>query len=576
MFLYYSGLVDGTAAKRHPEWRALKQDGQPHPDAEPFHMVPICPDSRYFEEWVAVHLEEMLTRYDPDGIWVDGDWGGEGVCYCPTCKDLCTRLFGANAINGSQFHIWARNEFRRKVSALVRLYKPSCLFSTGNTTPAVDAGLVNHLDWQSGDWYSPADHRIRQSLAMRRYTTLGIPYDAMTCDTQCIWRNGRSRVKTVQRMMQEGAGVLSNGGKWCYWTYPMPNGALIPSRVRMAKVCRDFAREREDLWLGTQSARWVAVVDALPRPLSNHGNESFLGAAKALVELHLSPDLIHANQLKDPIPYETLVIADQPSLTQEHAALLDRFVRGGGTLVTTGQTAQIPEIANLLGIKLVPDGSLNEGHVILSDGTPAGIYTMWSKLKLDGAEAWWKLYKSWDQDNPDFRFPLSYQITGMLDEENPEEAGFPAVTARKLGRGIAVHIAGDPFAEYWTYGYPTTRRFLAELLDRVQPIPRFQCDAPSWVEVALRVRPGELLVHFINGNPGRDLCQTDTSDLFVDEIPQFGPVATSVRCDRSPKEVFLDPGHQPLKYDWREGRLHFAVPSLHIHSCVRVRPWHSA
>ena len=100
---------------------------------------------------------------------------------------------------------------------------------------------------------------------MRRYTTLGIPYEAMTCDT-CfhVFPESRSRPKSLDRMLQEGAGLLMNGGKWCYWTYPMPNGALIPSQMRVAKACHDWAGERKDLWLDTQSVRWTALVTNLP------------------------------------------------------------------------------------------------------------------------------------------------------------------------------------------------------------------------------------------------------------------------------------------------------------------------
>ena len=35
-----------------------------------------------------IHLEEIMTRYDPDLIWVDGDWAGGGYCLCERCKKL--------------------------------------------------------------------------------------------------------------------------------------------------------------------------------------------------------------------------------------------------------------------------------------------------------------------------------------------------------------------------------------------------------------------------------------------------------------------------------------------------------
>ena len=320
--IYYSGLVDGKAGQKHPEWQACGWDGKPYGGGPPFFIIPICPASRYFEDWVVIHLEEIMTRYDPDLIWVDGDWAGGGYCLCERCKKLWRERFGEGAVEKGEYHLWIRNEYRRKFSATVRKYKPTCLYSAGNTTPAADTGLVNHMDWQSGDWFRPDNNRIMQSLAMRHYTTLGLPYDAMTCDTQFIhsFSGARSRHKSMECMLQEGAGVLANGGKWCYWTYPMPDGALIPSRVRQARACHDFAEQRKDLWLGTRSACWTASVDCGARPAWFQGDvDSVLGSAKALLHAHRSPDLIHVNQLRAPIPYELMIVANRAGLKREHA-----------------------------------------------------------------------------------------------------------------------------------------------------------------------------------------------------------------------------------------------------------------
>ena len=248
---------------------------------------------------MAPHLEEIIRRYDPDGIWIDGCWECFS-CYCDECRKVAAARFGGkDAVGKPEFQAWARDRFRRRFAALVRRLKPSCLVSFGNTTPVVNYGFANYADYQSGDWFSPSNHRCSQSLAMRRYTTLGIPYEAMTCDTAySMALPTRSLPKTLDRMLQEGAGVLINGGKWTYWTYPMPNGALIPSQMRLARACRDWVAERQDLWLGTQSARWTAVVqnttDIFDSP----------GVAKALIQLHRSPDIDPrcATEGADPLP----------------------------------------------------------------------------------------------------------------------------------------------------------------------------------------------------------------------------------------------------------------------------------
>ena len=64
LFLYYSGMLDGAAGERHPDWRMLNKDGSPmrhFADFESFVAWGNCPLSGYFDEWVAVHLREMLT-----------------------------------------------------------------------------------------------------------------------------------------------------------------------------------------------------------------------------------------------------------------------------------------------------------------------------------------------------------------------------------------------------------------------------------------------------------------------------------------------------------------------------------
>jgi len=575
LILYYSGLHDGTAAERHPEWRPVLQPGgkrDARPAAGIYHrIVPLCPSSRYFEDWVSVHLREMITRYDPDGIWVDGDW--DGACYCDRCKRLAIARFGdTGAVETPQFQAWMRNEFRRKFAAVVRGLKPSCLYSSGNTTPAVDFGFANHMDYQSGDWFSPSNHRLRQSFAMRRYTTLGIPYEAMTCDTSLVvpWTTVRSLPKTLDRMLQEGAGVLINGGKWCYWTYPDPEGALLPSQMRIAKACQDWAAAREDLWLGTQSARWTAVVG---NPLGRFRTPEYSGAAKALVELHRSPDLIDLRQLKEPIAYRLLVLPDVKGLNGQDVAMLERFVRAGGGLLSLGSTAADPQAASLLGIQLIKEDAVkDEGHVLLADGSPACLVCNWSQVRPADAEVWWKLYRSWGGGDPP-GMKRNYALAGRLNEEHPEEAGMPAVTARKLGRGVAVHVAGDPLPDFWKLGYPTVRPFLRQLLDRMQPDPLLATDAPSWVEVSLRTRGNELFVHFLNGNPGFDMSAVGGQDFFVGEIPEVGPYEASICCADKPAAVFLEPGHKPLDAQWHDGRLQFTVPRLKIHACVRVQPW---
>jgi len=581
LVLYYSGQLDGIAGLRHPDWVMRDRQGKPMKYFDNFEPVFMaygnCPHSGYFDEWVKVHLEELITRYDPDGFWIDGDWAGP--CYCPRCVERFrakTGYTGAVAemdpeTEEAYRQYWAEvtHEWRTRFNAYIKSLKPDCLYSAGNVSPRQE--FLEPFDWRSGDWFSPNNHRLHMSISMRRYTTNGIPYDAFTCDTAFIhgWPNFRARSKPLDRMLQEGATLLANGGKWGYWTYPMPNGALVPSKMRKAKIASEFAHARRAVAHGTESARWTAILDGERYP-GVLGRSNTLGAAKALIALHRSPDLLDESLLTPDMPYNLIVLPEQNALDAETVTVLEEFVQRGGKLLSTGESLASPELQRLLGVRLTQGKALDDGHVLLQNGDPAGVFAPWDKLELAEAEELYPLYLSWDQLNPETRHLLpNYPIHGMVDEENPEQAGMPAATVRRLGKGLAVHIPTVFFQTYWQYGNPDMLAWLREVLDTLQPDPFFHTDAPQCVEVALRRKSGSLLIHFVNGNPGRDISYVGSEDLWTGDVPPIGPITGRIKCDK-PDKVTWEPGGDLAEAEWNDGVLTFTLPKQEIHTCLVI------
>ncbi len=589
LFLYYSGILDGIVGLRHPDWRMLDATGKPleYPRGlgDAFFALPICPLSPYLEEHVAVHLEELITRYDPDGFWFDGDW--IGPCHCPRCQERFRKETGLKGampefnLETPEGAAWVRcwagilHQWRQRLARKIKSLKPGCLYSAGNVTSRKE--FLGVFDWRSGDWFSPSFHRLHVSWSMRRYTTLGLPYDAYTCDTAYVFDRPdiRPRTKSLPRMLQEGATVLANGGQWGYWTYPMPNGALIPSKMRLAVAAREFAEERRNLTIGTRAVEWTAILNAEPGAyISDECAPKFLGAVKALVALHRSPVVIDESQLDDYSQCDLMVVPENLILEERTVRRLEAFVRRGGKLITTGESIRSAALQKLLGVRLKKQGALDDGHVLLKGGNPAGVFAAWDRLELNGARELYPLYLSWDQHNPELRrLAPHYPINGMLDEENPERAGMPAATVRRLGRGTAVHLATRFFDVYGRVGNPDMLAWLREILGALQPKPLFRTDALSFVEVALRSKRDRLLIHFVNGNPGRDLSLANTGDLWVDDIPSVGPITGWIRCARKPGKATWEPGGTKAETRWKEGVLQFVLPRLDIHSCLVLAGW---
>jgi hypothetical protein len=587
LVLYYSGLLDGLAGERHPDWIMRDRESRPFgawfEDFNVSRAFAICPQSGYWDEWAAIQLRELVQGYDPDGIWVDGDW--PGPCYCDRCLEQFRR---DNGVSGKLADLRTRPDFdagyaltwnrithrwRERFRSSVKALKADCAYSAGNVSPRGEFAAL--FDWRSGDFFSPGIFHLHDMARMMRwYGTMDTPYDAYLCDTSFTHarKQVRSRSKTLQRMMQEAATVVSNGGAVGYWTYPLGNGAWVPSRMRKALAVRRFLKEREDSFQHTRSAQWTAIL-ATDASQETIGNAGIQGAHKALAALHLSPDILDEKGWRSNLPYDLAVIPEQRTVDQATLREIEAFVRRGGNLLTTG--ASIMDLRNLIGVSNVRRAELTDGHVLLkSHDEPTGIGAPWDRVDPSGARELYPLYLSWDPFNAECRtLANNWPMHGQLDEESPHPAGCPAAVARQLGKGWIVHVCTELFGQYQRLGDPQMLAWVREILQFLQPHPLFSTDAPSWVDVSLRARGNGLLLHFVNQSSGRDLSTLNTDDLWVDEIPTIGPIAVRLRSARRPDTATVMPDGTPLDFTYESGSARFSIPRLNIHTCVAVGGW---
>jgi len=585
LFLYYSGLHDGNAGLRHPEWRSKKLDGSDmrrYDHFEFFCSYQMCPLSQYWDEWVAIHLKELIQNYDPDGIWVDGDWATP--CYCDRCqakfcmetgwKEPWSDIVKRNDFQSEYSKFWSRvlHGWRTRFCAFIKSLKPDCLYSAGNVSTRRE--FAAPFDWRSGDCFSPAGFDIKGiAFCANWFGSLGAPYDVYLCDTSFIGSRlqVRSRSKTLDRMLQEAAIVAANGGAVGYWTYPLGNGAFVPSRMRKAVAARRFLEERQKVFLHTESLPWTAVLSTDPAS-PTFGGSGVEGAYRVFTALHRSPDVMDETGVTNKMPHKLIVLPEQHVIPQSTMKKLGVIVRRGAILISSGDSIQSPELQKMIGVKNVRRNVVADGHVILKHSDePTGIDSQWDALELAGAKELYPLYLSWDQFNPECRLlSNNWPMHGQLDEEKPEPAGFPAVVWRRMGKGMVVHICTDIFSQYQKLGDPQMLRFLHEIIDFVDPAPFFKTDAPSWLNVSLRQKGKQLLVHFVNCNPGRDMSKINTDDLWVNEIPAIGPIVCEIRINKKPQKVVWEPEGRKLDFRYSDRILSVTIPKVHIHGCLSV------
>lgn len=568
----YSGLIDTQAANVRPDWQRVTAGGSPYPNRA------LCPHSGYVEELMLPQLEEIVERCDPDGVWTDGDNWTVSPCYCSACESEYQLLHSRSAPTDRRDPWWPewlefhRDSFRRyleRVGRFLRERKDGLVY-TSNGAFATHQPELAHSGPQRLTWDVSPGFAVRQaSLEARFMGSNSEPFDLMTWN-RCSPRpqaGGRLQAlpaypKSFEHLAQDGAAILANGGRWCIGMNPYGDDALPEAEHAVVAEAAEWARARQPWCHDTDSAAYVAVLhSAATHQKAGNGLydpgpslDRIRGAHQALLELHHPHDILSEQALPALLHcYRVLIVPEQIALPYAVDAQIEEWVRGGGRLIASGRVSpriieDIPTFAleEVVGVRWT--GRHEEHGYILHRGLPLQIAAPVYHMALSDAET----------------------VTPFLSsghEIRMEESGHPAVTRCGFGEGEAYYIAADFFAAYHRCQYPGLRDLLGDVLERVLPQPPLITTAPPTLEVALRSRPGETLVHFVNHAPGKSLAQ---NSAFIESVPPSPPFSVTLAVGEKPLGVRLQPDDVQPEWSFSEGTLTVFVPPVHLHSVLVV------
>ena len=559
-FVYYSGLKDRYAAEKHPEWRRRNANGGFIGEDV------LCPNTGYVEGRVLPQLREIIEKYSPDGFWFDGDCWSVTPCYCSSCCSLFKEKTGREPPKTSSDPLWGewcrfhRESFvnyLRKCANLIHSLKPDCMFTSNWAyTVRMPDPPPSFIDWISAD-VTPT-HSLRQiSLEARFLSARGKPFDLMTALQAFTWSRTTPYPKTAKHLMQEGALIIANGGRWFLWINPLSDDSLDPYHMRIAEECGRFAHERAEALMGTEPAHDVAILHSTTTFYSR-GNGVYdygevlnplRGAHQALQELHYLFDIVDEETLSIKISrYKAVVLAEQNALPRKLLDELREYVAGGGSLVVTGRTAEDEPwwLREVVGV-----------NVEEYDGIPAALVCV-------GEEAL-PVNKAWHRVRPMGAEELA--ALNKRGNEGFEPLGYPAATLNRYGRGRVLYVATDLFGCYWHEQYPGLRRFIGLLVRYVLP-RSIEVEAPPTVEVTLRRRDRDLIVNLCNLSVGKDLSG---NSFYVEYIPPVYNVCFKLRLAEAPKKIRTIPGGQRIEWEYRDGVFSARLRRLDIHVAILIK-----
>ncbi len=226
--------------------------------------------------------------------------------------------------------------------------------------------------------------------------------------------------------------------------------------------------------------------------------EGVRGAARMLAELRCQFDVVsgRSNLSK----YRVLILPDAVRVDEELAESLGAYLRGGGTVVTSGTSGIDEDLKRFVlpgpAWKVLGPETCHPGYFEAEAGfdrglpsMPLGIYARGVSLETD------------DPSDVAARFLAPYGNLGAWDgfhETVYAPPDRPNGRAAVLRRGNRVHVSFPLFSSYLAHGVISYRMLLRNLLEVMMPEPLVTADgAPSFVQVVLGDAPGRRLVHVL-------------------------------------------------------------------------------
>jgi hypothetical protein len=271
-----------------------------------------------------------------------------------------------------------------------------------------------------------------------------------------------------------------------------------------------------------------------------------------LLEAGLHHDLVSEDAfLNRESDWPTVILPGVDGLSEELLKGLEKYVRGGGNLLLS---LPLPgdRCAKLTGVERWADNEIDDDP-LASIAQRALLPSGWARVYYPAARA--------VEPHAEPRGQL-WQVQGF--EAIPQQ---PVSYLNRLGDGTVITLAGSVFDGYRQVQGPALRDLVIAELGFLHPHPVAVLDPPGQLELSVRQRDKEWIVHLVNHGADRDM---GGESFFVERVPGSGPRNLLVRCKERPASVLLQPGHRALEWQPTVDGVRCALSDVGIHEMVHI------
>lgn len=580
LYMHYSGVYDIKYCNENPEEAVLNADGTRN--------TSVRLDSKYFDDFFIPQLSEIIEKYDVDGFWIDGDCWSVKPDYS---KNTIERFESKTGIkiaenppkqNGDayfyEFMEFFREEFKELLNHYVDIlhekYPDVEICSNWAFSDHMPGKVCANVDFLSGD-LNPENSFFSARYAGRMLASQGMPWDLMSWNFRFLCYSNFFLVphKNVVQAMQEAAEVISLGGAFQDYVSQFVDGSHDIVALRDLKPLYNFLRARKPYTFKAEFVPQIAMLvstydryNEMTAPFTRDGMDKFMGLTSLFCDSSLSIELKGEHSLLPDIDkYPAVVIPElYKGLEEETVESLRNYVKNGGNLILIGMktceffaqrgfgfnaekyetTPFIPGFADCVVGHSLSEHAAQIPCYFSFEAGKLGIAPDASVIKSDnGGESLGMLY-----NNPREQNGVS------LGEIFPYGKGKIAA----IGLNLGTHYINEP-----QYLHRTLIKNTVHKLFTPQVIVE---KATGLLETVLLTKDEMLLIQLVNSNGSH----TNVKYLTDDSLPSVTDIEISVKVDKTPKSVILQPENKELGYEEKNGRIYIKLNKVDIHSVIEI------
>lgn len=559
--VYLNAGLSHEQAYQHREWCVVNQEGQVYAFQKMDHWFrTMCFNSGY-REYLLGMIREILEKYQIDGMIFDSM--NMPPCYGNECLERMKEdgFDPGNVQDVRQFSFLSKLRFKDEIIALVRRYQPEAyLYFLGVEACFQPTHQELEVLPQGGWGYD------FQPCWIRYIRTLGMPYYTMTGRFHGSWGDlGGLRPKAA--LLFDCFSSIMNGGTCCIGDHLHPRGAMAEPVLEMIRDVYCETSELDEWTDHAQAETEIAVLaphlkEAIPN--SDERRLSMMGMSRMLLELKQQYDVVDGDGPFE--RYRVLILPDFITLTSEMTAKLEKYLAGGGRIISSGWSGLTAErntfalksycgALEYSGAEPCNYGFLHARSSIAENLPDMGITIYNPGIALeckDGAESLADLGRGYfNLGEWDHRHEYLYV---------PEEKLTGRSVIVRFADGHIVHCAFPWGLSYYTHAVPAYRTLLRNLLKQMLTEPVLEVEnLPSFASATVTTQgDARSMIHLLNYVPqkrgSKEIIEEPVTSLSVKLRYRIG--------SRVARSVYTAPRRQPLACEVNGNYLEFCLEKL--------------